>query len=109
MIIGGIAGFAIERYRTQSGDSHPGKTKFISYMTKELSLSQMQQRQLDSIVTFVHPKFQAIRKQFNADLQSQMDSTRKMISGILTNEQQQKFQDVLSQMRSNSDNHQDSK
>jgi len=105
MIIGGVAGFVIERYRIQSGDSHFGKTRFISYMTKELDLTQTQRRQLDSIIDYVHPKFHAIREKFNADLQSQMDSTKMMITNILTNEQQQKLQFVYSQMKSNSDNH----
>lgn len=105
MIIGGVAGFAIEKYRMQSGDSHFGRTRFINYMTKELSLTQAQQRQLDSIITYAHPKFHAIREKFNVDMKNQMDSTRKMITNILTNEQQQKFQIVLSQMRNDSDNH----
>jgi Spy/CpxP family protein refolding chaperone len=105
MIIGGVAGFEIERYRMQSDDSHFGKTRFINYMTKELSLTQTQRQQLDSIITYSHPKFHAIREKFNADIQGQMDSTRKMITNILTGEQQQKFQILLKQMRSNSDNH----
>lgn len=104
MVIGIVAGFAIERYRMQSGETHFGKTRYVSYMTKQLELTQVQQRQLDSIITYVHPKFQAIRKNFNADLQGQLDSTRKMIANILTNEQKQKFQLVLSQMKSGSDN-----
>lgn len=105
MIIGGVAGFAIDRDGMQNGDSHLGKTRFVNYMTKQLNLTQMQQGQLDSIINYVHPKFQAIRKKFNADLQSQMDSTKTMITNILTNEQRQKFQVVLNQMKSNSDNH----
>ncbi len=105
MIIGGVAGFGIDRYRMQSHDSHLGKTRFINYLTKELGLSQTQQQQVDSIITYVHPKFQSIRKRFNTDLQSQMDSTRKMIGNILTDEQQQKFQIVLNQMKSDSNNH----
>lgn len=107
MIIGGVAGFAIDKYRTQNGDSHFGKSRFISYMTKELNLTQKQQEQLDSIISYVHPKFQAIRKKFNADLQGQMDSTRKMITGILTDEQQRKLQTVYNQTKTDSENRQD--
>ena len=109
MVIGGLAGYAIDRYRLQGSDSHFGKTRFINYMTKELDLTQSQQGQLDSIINYVHPKFQAIRKKFSEDLQGQMDSTRKMITDILTDKQQQKFQIVLSQMRGDSGDHQDSK
>lgn len=105
MIVGGIAGVLIERYWTQRADSHFGKTRFVSYMTKELDLTQQQQQQLDSIINFVHPRFHAIRTKFNADIKIQTDSTRKMISSILTHEQQEKLERVYSQMKSNSDNH----
>jgi len=105
MVIGGFAGFGIDRYKMQSNDSHFGKTRFINYMTKELNLTESQKGELDSIISFAHPKFQAIRKKFNADLQDQMDSTRQMISNILNGEQQKKFQIVLSQMKRDSDNH----
>jgi uncharacterized membrane protein YraQ (UPF0718 family) len=105
MIIGGTAGLAIDRYWMQNSDSHFGKNRFVNYMTKELNLTQRQQAQLDSIIDYVHPKFQTIRKKFNADLQEQTDSTRKMINGILTGEQQQKLQMVYSQTKTNSDNH----
>ncbi|HUI30881.1 MAG TPA: hypothetical protein VLX91_11735 [Candidatus Acidoferrales bacterium] len=105
MIVGGVAGFAIDKYGMRNDDSHFGKRRYINYLTKELSLTQTQQKQLDSIISYAHPKFQAIRKKFNADLQSQMDSTRKMINTILSSEQQNKFQLVLGQMKSNSDNH----
>jgi hypothetical protein len=109
MVIGIVAGFAVERYRMRSGETHFGKTRYVNYMTKQLELTQVQQRQLDSIITYVHPKFQAIRKDFNADLQAQLDSTRRMIANILTNEQRQRFQLMLSQTKANSDNHQDTK
>ncbi len=109
MVVGLVAGFAIERYRIETGEMHFGKTRYINYMTRQLELTQVQQRQLDSIITYIHPKFQAIRKNFNADLQGQVDSTRKMIAYILTNEQKQKFQLMLSQTKANSDNHQDTK
>jgi hypothetical protein len=99
MIIGGVAGFLIESYRTQGGDSHFGKTRFVKYMTEELNLTQMQQKQLDSIITYVHPKFRAIREKFNADMQSETDSTRKMITSILSDQQKQKLQVVLSPAR----------
>ncbi len=104
MIIGGIAGFAIDRYGMQSGDSHFGKTRFMNYLTKQLDLTEMQQKQLDSIVTYVHPRFREIRQKFNADMRNQMDSTRNMIMGILTPEQQQKYQALFSQRHGNSDN-----
>ncbi len=105
MIVGGIAGLMIDRYRMQTENSHFGKTRFISYMTKELDLTQKQQQQLDSIINCVHPKFHEIRTKFNTDIQTQTDSTRRMISAILTHEQQEKLERVYSQMKTNSSNH----
>ncbi len=105
MVIGGFVGVAIDRYGFQNNDSHFGKTRFVNYVSKRLDLTSSQRRQLDSLINYVHPKFQAIRKKFNADLQDQMDSTKKMITEILTTEQQHEFQVVLNQMKKNSDNH----
>ena len=92
MIIGGVAGFEIDRHGIPNSDSHMGKTRFISYLTNEFDLTQVQRKQLDSIINYAHPKFQTIRRKFNTDLQEQMDSTRKMIKNILNDQQQQKFQ-----------------
>jgi len=104
MIVGGVAGFAIDKYQLQHDDSHFGRTRFVNYLTKELGLSVAQQGQLDSIITYVHPRFQAIRRKFNTDMQSQVDTTHKMISSILTIEQQSKLKELDKQMKSNSDN-----
>lgn len=105
MIIGAIAGFAIDRYDLQKQDSHHGKAYFKNYLTKELNLTMVQQRQLDSIINYAHPKFQGIRKRFNFDMQSQMDSAHKMITNILTPNQQQKFHVLLDkQTQTNSAN-----
>ena len=108
MIVGGVVGFEIDRYAFQGSDSHFGKMRFVNYCTKELNLTAEQQRQLDSVIDYVHPKFQAIRKKFNEDMQSQADSGQKMINKILTPEQQGKFQVLMAKMESNR-NRQDSK
>ncbi|MCL5268599.1 MAG: hypothetical protein M1469_10925 [Bacteroidetes bacterium] len=104
MIIGGIAGFAIDRFDSQPGSSHFGKTKFINYMTKELGLTGTQQKQLDSIVTYVHPKFQAIRKDFRSKLENQIDSTQDMIKSILTPVQRKKVEALYNKTKTGSDN-----
>ena len=104
MIVGGIAGFEIDRYQFQHEDSHFGKTRFISFMTRELGLTPRQQKQLDSIVTFVHPKFQSIRSRFNVEMQKEADSTQQMISTILTPDQQQKLRALNDKMKSDKDN-----
>ncbi|MCL5034881.1 MAG: hypothetical protein M1395_07235 [Bacteroidetes bacterium] len=104
MIIGGIAGFAIDRFESQPSSSHFGKTKFINYMTNELDLTVVQQKQLDSIVTYVHPKFQAIRKNFRSELENQIDSTQDMIKSILTPVQRSKIDALYSKTKTGSDN-----
>ena len=108
MIVGGVVGFEIDMYEFQNSDSHIGKTQFEKYCTKELKLTAEQQRQLDSVIDSIHPKFQAIRKKFNADMESQADSGREMIDKILTPEQQDKFRVLMAKMKSNR-NQQDSK
>ncbi len=104
MIVGGIAGFAISSFETQPNSSHFGKNRFINYMTKELSLTTTQQRQLDSIATYAHPKFQAIRKDFRSRLEGEIDSTQAMIKSILTNAQRSKFEALSKKTKTESDN-----
>ena len=98
LIVGGVAGVAVDRLAFQTGESHFGKTKFINYMTEELGLSTVQQRQLDSIITYVHPKFQAIRKNFKSEMKGQIDSTQGMIKSILTPRQQIKLDSLNRRM-----------
>ncbi|MFZ1082236.1 MAG: hypothetical protein WAO19_09955 [Candidatus Kryptoniota bacterium] len=108
MIIGGAAGFEIDR-QLQNSDTHHGHAQYVSYLTHELDLTTNQQKQLDSILNYVHPKFQAIRKEFNVDMQTEMDSTQNMINNILTSaEQQSKFRVLIAKIESNR-NQQDSK
>jgi hypothetical protein len=98
LIVGGIAGVVVDRLAFQSRESHFGKTKFINSLTAELGLSTGQQRQLDSIITYVHPKFQAIRKDFKVEMRSQIDSTQGMIKSILTPQQQIKLDSLNRKM-----------
>lgn len=104
LIVGGIAGFAVDRLEFQPGDSHFGKTRFVNFMTQQLGLSVDQQIQLDSIITSVHPKFQAIRKNFKSEMKSQVDSTQDMIKSILTPQQRTKLDALNKKMQSESDN-----
>ncbi len=104
MIIGGIASFAIYKFESQPDSSHFGKTRFVNYMTKELDLTASQQKQLDSIVTYVHPKFQTIRKNFRLRLESQIDSTQDMIKSILTPVQRAKIEKIYNRNKSGSNN-----
>lgn len=104
LVVGGVAGFAIDRLYFAPSDSHFGKTRFINFMTQELGLSTTQKRQLDSIITFVHPKFQAIRKNFYTAMKNQSDSTQGMIRTILTAEQQARLDALNKKMQSGNDN-----
>jgi len=92
MLVGGIACVTVDRIYFQHTDTHFVKSKFMNYMTRELNLTELQQQQLDSIVTFMHPKFQSIRDKYSTDMKRQGDSTRTMIDRILTNEQRSKLQ-----------------
>jgi len=89
MIIGGIAGFEIDRSNFKQKESHLGRNAYIKVMTKELGLTTTQQGQLDSILVLVHPKFQAIRKTFNVQMHGQIDTTQRMIMTILSPEQRE--------------------
>lgn len=104
MIAGGIAGFAINGFEAQHGSSHFGKDKFINYLTKELSLTNTQQKQLDSIVTYVHPKFQEIRKDFRSRMEGQIDSTQAMIKSILNPVQRKGFEALSRNTKTGNDN-----
>lgn len=104
LVIGGVAGFAIDRLVLEPNSSHFGKARFVSFMTQQLGLSKPQQRQLDSIITFVHPRFQSIRKTFSTAMKSEADSTQAMIRSILTPRQQGKLDALDKKMRGGSDN-----
>lgn len=104
LIVGGIAGFAIDRLELQPNAGHFGKARFISFMTQQLNLSKEQQRQLDSIITYVHPKFQAIRQSFKTEMKTQIDSTQHMIKSILSPQQQTELDSLNKKMQSQNDN-----
>jgi hypothetical protein len=101
MIIGVVVGIGIDKYLFQNSGSHFGKTRFVNYLTNELNLTLTQRHQLDSVLDYVHPKFQAIRSKFNTDMQMQVDSTQNMINRILTSEQQDKFRLLIAKMEKN--------
>ncbi len=103
LVIGGVGGFAIDRLVVQPNESRFGKSRFVGFMTQQLGLSARQQHQLDSIITFVHPKFQAIRRTFGAAMKSQADSTQAMIRSILSPQQQKKLDALDRKMRGDND------
>ncbi len=104
MIVGIFAGYGIDRYYFVDRDSHFGKQRFITYMTERLRLSTYQQKQLDSIVTCVHPKFQSMRKAFKTQITQEIDSTQTMIKSILNSSQKRKYQLLIEKMLHGSDN-----
>lgn len=104
LIVGGIAGFAIDRLELQPNGGHFGKARFISFMTQQLALTRNQQRQLDSIITYVHPKFQEIRQSFKTEMKSQIDSTQDMIKSILSLKQRTELDSLNRRMQRQNDN-----
>jgi len=99
VIIGAGAGYYVGIVINRSENGTHGKKAIVGYLTEKLQLSDMQQRQLDSILTLMHPVFEKARAGFRAEIQHDIDSTNNLILGILNGQQKDKFIDLIKEMK----------
>jgi Spy/CpxP family protein refolding chaperone len=67
----------------------------VEQLTRELSLTSTQSQQLDAILMQWHAETKAIRDQSDAQIEQTRQKGRNQVRGILTPDQQPKFEDFL--------------
>jgi Spy/CpxP family protein refolding chaperone len=76
--------------------------KRLDQLTRELSLSDSQRQQMDSLLTQIHGDFQSVRnknaQQLETDLDQERQKSRDQIRVILTPEQKPKFEEFMKRL-----------
>ena len=70
----------------------------VATLTKELQLTPEQQTQVDAIFRDTQGKFQAIRKESDAQIEVARQAGRERLRTVLTPEQKPKFEEFLRKM-----------
>jgi len=106
--LGGVLGYIFAHHPVWAANpplSEPEPVKRahrVEQLTRELSLTSTQSQQLDAILMQWHAETKAIRDQSDAQLDAQLEQVRQkgrnQVRGILTSEQQPKFEDFLRRM-----------
>ncbi|MGC8652756.1 MAG: hypothetical protein ACP5US_02065 [Candidatus Kryptoniota bacterium] len=99
IILGAGLGYYLGITINRNENAEHGKKVMVKYLTKKLQLSNLQQQQLDSILTKMHPAFEKTRADFRARIQRDIDSTDKLIMEILNSQQKDKFIDLINEMK----------
>lgn len=78
------------------------RARRLDQLTRELSLTDAQRREMDGLLLQAHNEFDAIRQKNGRQLEAEMDQERQKsrdeIRAILTPEQKPKFEDFLRRM-----------
>ena len=99
LALGGAVGYLVA-HRTVSADAAPlsddaRRHQKVAVLTKELDLTTGQQNQIDAIFLDSQVQFQAIHKQSDPLMEEVRQKTRNRVRGVLTAEQQPKFEEFL--------------
>lgn len=70
----------------------------VDHLTKELSLTPDQQKQLDATIRDAQIKFKAIREASQPQIDATRAQAREKVRGFLTPEQRPKYEDYLAQL-----------
>jgi Spy/CpxP family protein refolding chaperone len=97
--LGGMAGYGYA-HRSVSAASAPlpepeRRARGVARLTRELSLTSDQAKQLDAILMQRHAEAKAIHEQSDAQIDQMRQKGRDQIRAILTPEQKPKFEEFL--------------
>lgn len=74
------------------------RAKRVEQLTQELSLTNAQSQQLDTILSQLHAEYKTIHDQSDTQLKQTRQKGRDQIRAILTPEQKPKFEEFLNRM-----------
>jgi len=105
--LGGVFGYFYGHRNTVAASNPPvsepeRRARRLDQLTHELSLTDSQRQQMDTMLLHIHNEFQAIHDKNAQQLESQMDEERQksraQLRAILTPEQMPKFEDFLKRL-----------
>jgi hypothetical protein len=73
----------------------PAATRPVNRLTQDLSLTSDQQKQVSAVLNDMQAKYDGIRQQMSPQFEQVRQQGREQIRGLLTVEQQPKFEDFL--------------
>jgi Spy/CpxP family protein refolding chaperone len=107
MALGGVFGYFYGHRSTVAAAPRPlsdaeRHAKRLDELTRELSLSDSQRQQMDSLLTQIHIDFDSVRakhaQQLEIDLDQERQKSRDQTRAILTPEQLPKFEEFLKRL-----------
>ncbi len=98
-IFGFVAHGLYAEHTTRASNPQQMRERYISNLQKELALSPGQVAQITSILDETRQRFREIRERMEPEFESLRELQRERIMGILTPEQQPKYQAILEQHR----------
>jgi Spy/CpxP family protein refolding chaperone len=100
--VGGMAGYGYSRWSVSAAHAplpEPvRRAQRVEQLTRELSLTSDQAKQLDAILMQRHTEAKAIHDQSDAQIEQIRQKGRAQIRAILTPEQQPKFEEFLKKL-----------
>ena len=101
--LGGVFGF-LYGHRSIVAAANPPlseparRARRVEQLTQELSLTNAQSKQLDTILSQLHAEYKAIHDQSDTQLNQTRQKGRDQIRAILTPEQKPKFEEFLKRL-----------
>ena len=101
--LGGVFGYLYGHRGIVSAANPPlsepeRRAKKVEQLTQELSLTNDQRQQLDTILSQLHAQYKTMHDQADAQMNEARQKGRDQIRGILTPEQKPKFDEFLKRM-----------
>jgi Spy/CpxP family protein refolding chaperone len=97
--LGGVLGYVFAHHSVSAANqplSEPERrARRLEQLTRELSLTPGQSKQLDAILMVRHAQTKALHDQSDAQIEQVRQNGREEIRGILTPEQKPKFEEFL--------------
>jgi periplasmic protein CpxP/Spy len=103
VVLGGAMGYIFGHHRVSAAAGPPPseqerRARRVEEMTRELSLTNDQRQQLDTILSQLHAEYKALHEQSDAQIDQARQQGRNRIREILTPEQKPKFEVFLQRL-----------
>jgi periplasmic protein CpxP/Spy len=103
VVLGGAMGYIFGHHRVSAAAGPPPseqerRARRVEEMTRELSLTNDQRQQLDTILSQLHAEYKVLHEQSDAQIDQARQQGRNRIREILTPEQKPKFEVFLQRL-----------
>jgi hypothetical protein len=75
-----------------------GRGPMLEYLTKELSLTEVQQKAIEVILEQSRPRFDEIHQSVRSRFQAEIDTVQEQIKAVLIGEQKQHYEETIKKL-----------